>query len=142
MSDLRLIRMESVRLGQRSLTAVMAQASEKVNFGDADGARTAQFAALMGGCVTDPDACYGVWLSWEGSKIPRFEVGGKMVGWTQNGMITAADGTRMGYYERQTEFGGPDRNEHRMVMVITDPDCVAALRASDPDHAPPSRGLR
>ncbi len=133
MEDLRLISMEPVRLTLRTLDALMKNIAESADLGDEVVNR--RFGALLRASAVNAEESYGVLISWNGGKIPRFEVGGKMIGWTQNGMITAADGTRLGYYERVTEFGGPDRNEQRMIMVIHDADCVAALRAADPVEA-------
>lgn len=56
-------------------------------------------------------------LRWKGSKIPRgAKVGDVPIAWTQHGIVRGADGQTLGYYERTIEWGGPDRDEHEMVI--------------------------
>ncbi len=57
-------------------------------------------------------------LKWKGSKVPRgHSVNGIQIGWTQHGLVTGVDGQNLGTYTRLQEFGGPDRDEHVMLIV-------------------------
>jgi hypothetical protein len=56
-------------------------------------------------------------LTWEGSKVPRgAAIGGTDVGWTQHGIITGIDGSSLGYYDRISEFGGPEGRTQAMLI--------------------------
>lgn len=56
-------------------------------------------------------------LTWRGSKIPRgAKVGGLAIAWTQNGTVHVEGGDIVGYYKRETEFGGAAGDEHVMVI--------------------------
>lgn len=62
-------------------------------------------------------------MQWHGSKIPRGAyVDGYRVGWMQHGIVTACDGTQLGYYERLEEFGGVDKTQH-FVAILLDREC-------------------
>ena len=54
-------------------------------------------------------------LRWKGSKIPRGAViRGRVVAWTQNGVVTDEKGEMIGTYSRLVEFG--PENEQQMVV--------------------------
>lgn len=58
-------------------------------------------------------------LAWEGNKIPRgAEIAGKKIAWTQNGVVTADDGSIIGTYDRVTEWGGKSGKEQSMVVFV------------------------
>jgi len=57
-------------------------------------------------------------LEWVGTKIPRgFKVNGVEIAWTQHGIVTGVGGEHLGTYERLKEWGGPDKDEHAMLIV-------------------------
>ena len=57
-------------------------------------------------------------LKWKGSKVPRGHcVNGIEIGWTQHGIVTGVNRENLGTYTRLQEFGGPDRDEHVMLIV-------------------------
>ena len=61
-------------------------------------------------------------LRWKGSKIPRgAKVGEAEISWTQQGIVSDKNGHRLGYYERRVEFGGPDNDEHEMIISSNAP---------------------
>lgn len=57
-------------------------------------------------------------LHWTGSKIPRgYKVNGVEIGWTQHGLVTGVNGEDLGTYDRTIEWGGPNHDEHEMVIT-------------------------
>lgn len=58
-------------------------------------------------------------LDWEGSKVPRgVTIEGKVIAWTQNGMVVATDHSTIGTYDRTIEFGGESRQHHQMLIYV------------------------
>ena len=58
-------------------------------------------------------------LTWTGNKIPRgAEIQGKKVAWTQNGIVTAEDGSMIGTYDMITEWGGESKKDQSMVVFV------------------------
>lgn len=58
-------------------------------------------------------------LTWNGSKIPRGAVvAGHAIGWTQHGRVLTDAGRDIGTYERVVEYGGPARDEQRMIVAL------------------------
>ena len=58
-----------------------------------------------------------LYLAWEGTKIPRgVELPGGTIAWTQNGIVAGTDGKQLGYYDRVEEWGGPNKNRHKMII--------------------------
>lgn len=58
-----------------------------------------------------------LFLAWEGTKIPRgVELSGGKIGWTQNGVVTSTEGKQLGYYDRLEEWGGPNKDRHKMII--------------------------
>jgi hypothetical protein len=55
-------------------------------------------------------------LVWEWDNTPRGTmVGGQIIWWTQNGVVTALDGmTMIGRYERLEEFDWAEKKSHKM----------------------------
>lgn len=57
-------------------------------------------------------------LEWKGTKIPRgLSINGVPIAWTQHGIVTGENGQRLGTYKRLVEFGGPNHDEHVMLVV-------------------------
>lgn len=57
-------------------------------------------------------------LHWTGHKIPRgYKVNGVEIGWTQNGLVVGINKENLGTYERTLEYGGPNKDEHEMIVV-------------------------
>lgn len=57
-------------------------------------------------------------VEWQGSKIPRGAViEGNVIEWTQNGVVVAG-GKDIGVYERLLEFGGTNRQDHKMIIFV------------------------
>lgn len=72
---------------------------------------------LLNACLRDYAAKSTTifFLAWRGSKIPRGAViRGKVVAWTQNGIVSAEGGETIGTYARLVEFG--PKNEQQMVV--------------------------
>jgi len=56
-------------------------------------------------------------LSWEGNKIPRgIVINDSIIDYTQNGIVSSAEGEMMGTYDRIEEFGGDSGRLQRMVV--------------------------
>ena len=56
-------------------------------------------------------------LKWEGTNIPRgAKVNDIAIAWTQNGMVTGANGEDLGYYTRTKSAEGPNCNQYEMVI--------------------------
>ncbi len=52
-------------------------------------------------------------LEWEGSKVPRgTKIGNVEIGSTRDGIVSDKMGNKLGYYEREVEFGGDTGKKH------------------------------
>lgn len=57
-------------------------------------------------------------LKWKGSKVPRgHKINGVEIAWTQHGFITGGNREQLGTYTRTVEWGGPNGDEHEMLIV-------------------------
>jgi hypothetical protein len=66
-------------------------------------------------------------LEWEGGKVPRgVDLLGKKIGWTQNGLVTAEDGSEIGTYDRLVECGGDSGKEQKMIVYMENPPLQTA----------------
>ena len=56
-------------------------------------------------------------MSWKGTKTPHGAVLGEAaVSHAQNGIVASVRGDTVGTYERLVEWGGPNRDEHMMLV--------------------------
>ena len=59
-------------------------------------------------------------LTWKGTKIPRAaEINGRWITWAQHGRVFAdglPGGREIGHYVRLIEWGGPEKDEHEMLI--------------------------
>ena len=61
-------------------------------------------------------------LIWTGSKVPRgVELPTGTIAWTQHGIVRSDDGEQIGTYDRIEEWGGPDGDQHRMIVYVSRP---------------------
>ena len=58
-------------------------------------------------------------LRWKGTKTPHGAALGKtVISHAQNGIVCSVKGDTIGTYERLVEWGGPDHDEHMMVIWV------------------------
>lgn len=63
-------------------------------------------------------------LTWTGSKVPHdVAILGHTIAWTQHGQVVSSKGVTIGVYERLMEFGGPNRDKHRMIIGLFTESC-------------------
>lgn len=66
-------------------------------------------------------------MQWTGSKIPRgATIDGAPIAWSQRGFLYKKGGEQLGYYDRMEEFGGPNRDQHMMLITTDKPAIVVA----------------
>lgn len=75
-----------------------------------DGSREAQLNGLLQAWAAKATTAF--FLRWTGSKVPRGAViRGKVVAWTQNGLVVDEAGETIGTYSRLVEFGPKDEQQ-------------------------------
>lgn len=58
-------------------------------------------------------------VRWTGlGRIPRTQVGGHHISWTQHGIVKNDKGEMVGSYERIQDGSGPNHNENAMLIVF------------------------
>lgn len=55
-------------------------------------------------------------LEISGSKIPPGSIGGRRIYQARKGVITAKDGTILGFYDREQEYTGPEQDQHKILI--------------------------
>ena len=100
----------------RAAEAARSSRRRPIDLGDEE--RSSQVNGLLSRMQQNSGRVFVV--SWEGSKIPRgAEILGHRIGWTQHGVVTAEDGTRMGTYERTKEFAGASGKEQEIIVYLS-----------------------